>query len=91
MKIQLITAVAALWSCHVAWAEEPDPDIALEPAHVIINPWRFHIPPTKRQGVPGIERTAKGRLWVIHGRDVESTRNYQVLMAGQFSEDGTIY
>ena len=50
MKIQLITAVAALWSCHVAWAEEPDPDIALEPAHVIINPWRFHIPPTKRQG-----------------------------------------
>ena len=80
MKIQLITAVAALWSCHVAWAEEPDPDIALEPAHVIINPWRFHIPPTKRQGVPGIERTAKGRLWVIHGRDVESTRNYQVLI-----------
>ena len=44
MKIQLITAVAALWSCHVAWAEEPDRDIALEPAHVIINPWRFHIP-----------------------------------------------
>ena len=80
MKIQLITAVAALWSCHVAGAVEPDPDIALKPAHVIINPWRFHIPPTKRQGVPGIERTAKGRLWVIHGRDVESPRNYQVLI-----------
>ena len=64
MKIQLITAVAALWSCHVAWAAEPaDPDIALKPAHIIVNPWRFHIPPTKRQGVPGIERTAKGRLW----------------------------
>jgi hypothetical protein len=80
MKIQLISAFAALWSCHVAWAEEPDPDIALEPAHVIVNPWRFHIPPTKRQGVPRIERTAKGRWWVIHGRDVESTRNYQVLI-----------
>jgi hypothetical protein len=84
MKIQLITAVAALWSCHVAWAEEPDPDIALEPAHVVVNPWRFHIPPTKRQGVPGIERTAKGRLWAVYGRDVESTRNYQVLT---FSDD----
>ncbi|MCB9873054.1 MAG: hypothetical protein H6821_02645 [Planctomycetaceae bacterium] len=60
-----------------AWSEkELGPDIALEPAHVIVNPWRFHIPPTKRQGVPGIERTAKGRLWVIHGRDVESPRNY---------------
>ena len=57
-----------------------NPDIALEPAHVIVNPWRFHIPPTTRQGVPGIERTAKGRLWVIHGRDVESPRNYQVLI-----------
>ena len=80
MKIQLITAVAALWSCHVGWAEEPAvPDIALKPAHIIVNPWRFHIPPTKRQGVPGIERTAKGRLWTVYGRDVESTRNYQVL------------
>lgn len=57
-----------------------DPDFALDPAHIIVNPWRFHIPPTKRQGVPGIERTAKGRLWVIHGRDVESPRNYQVLI-----------
>jgi len=57
-----------------------DPDIALMPSHVIVNPWRFHIPLTRRQGVPGIERTAKGRLWVIHGRDVESSRNYQVLI-----------
>ena len=63
-----------------AAAEPADPDIALEPAHIIVNPWRFHISPTKRQGVPGIERTAKGRLWVIHGRDVESPRNYQVLI-----------
>ena len=63
-----------------AAAEPAEPDIALEPAHIIVNPWRLHIPPTKRQGVPGVERTAKGRLWVIHGRDVESPRTYQVLI-----------
>lgn len=62
-----------------AAAAEPDPDLALEPATLIVNPWKNHIPPTKRQGVPGIERTAKGRLWTVFGRDVESTRNYQVL------------
>ena len=56
-----------------------DPDIALEPAAVIVRPWRQHIPVTKRQGVPGIERTAAGRLWAVFGRDVESTRNFQVL------------
>lgn len=59
--------------------EAPNPEIALEPATVMPNPWHFHIPPTKRQGVPGIECTAKGRLWAVYGRDVESTRNYQVL------------
>ncbi|QDU26763.1 BNR/Asp-box repeat protein [Anatilimnocola aggregata] len=57
----------------------PNPDVALDPATVIVNPWKNHIPQTKRQGVAGIERTAKGRLWVVYGRDVESTRNYQVL------------
>ncbi len=54
-------------------------DLALQPAQVIVSPWPQHIPPTKRQGVAGIERTAKGRLWAIYGRDVESTRTYQVL------------
>lgn len=62
-----------------AGAADPEPDIALEPAALVINPWRQHIPPTQRQGVPGIERTATGRLWAVYGRDVESTRNYQVL------------
>jgi len=61
------------------WADPGPPDLALQPAHIITSPWPQHIPPTKRQGVPGIERTAKGRLWVVYGRDVESTRNYQVL------------
>lgn len=81
MKRLCITLVLALgFPLCLSAEKELDPNIALEPAHVIVNPWRFHIPPTKRQGVPGIERTAKGRLWVIHGRDVESPRNYQVLI-----------
>jgi hypothetical protein len=54
-------------------------DLALAPPNIIISPWSRHIPPTKRQGVPGIERTLQGRLWAVYGRDVESTRNYQVL------------
>ena len=65
---------------------EGDRDIALEPAALVVNPWKSHIPPTKRQGVPGIERTAKGRLWVIYGRDVESPRNYQILRSSD--DDG---
>jgi hypothetical protein len=80
----LFATAAAVLITGLGAAEEPDPDIALKPAHVITNPWRFHIPPTKRQGVPGIERTAKGRLWAVYGRDVESTRNYQLLT---FSDD----
>lgn len=56
-----------------------DPDIALEPATLLLSPWEQHIPPTARQGVPGIERTAKGRLWSLYGRDVESTRTFQIL------------
>lgn len=82
-----ITLFAAVWFglCGILHAEEErDPDIALEPASVVVSPWRSHIPPTKRQGVPGLERTAKGRLWTVYGRDVESTRNYQVL---KYSDD----
>ena len=88
LKLRLIahlfaTAAAVAFADLAAAAEPADPDIALKPAHIIVNPWRFHIPPTKRQGVPGIERTAKGRLWAVYGRDVESTRNYQVLIRSQ--------
>ncbi len=59
-------------------------DLALLPPFVIVDPWPQHVSPTKRQGVPGIERTSQGRLWVIHGRDVESPRNYQVV---KYSDD----
>lgn len=75
---------SALLAQVYAAAAEPDVDLALQPATIVFNPWKNHIPPTKRQGVPGIERTAKGRLWMIYGRDVESSRNYQVL---KYSDD----
>lgn len=61
-------------------------DIALQPAHVVLAPWKQHIPPTKRQGVPGIERTKQGRLWVVYGRDVESTHNFQIMRSSD--DDG---
>ncbi len=75
--LTLVTVVAA--ALCVAAAEPSVSDLALQPAHVIVAPWKLHIPPTKRQGVAGIECTAKGRLWVVYGRDVESTRNFQVV------------
>jgi len=57
----------------------PQPNLALRQPSVIVSPWPRHVPPTTRQGVPGIERTMNGRLWVVYGRDVESTRTFQVL------------
>lgn len=79
--------LVTLWTSSVpsSRAAEPERDLALQPAAILVKPWKQHIPPTKRQGVPGIERTAKGRLWVVYGRDVESPRNYQVL---KYSDDG---
>jgi hypothetical protein len=61
-----------------------DDEAWLRPAHIIQSPWPSHLPATQRQGVPGIECTAQGRLWVVYGRDVESPRNYQVL---RYSDD----
>lgn len=84
MKRVIYTGILMLgtWTS-VAQAEAPADDLALQPSHVIISPWKQHIPPTKRQGVAGIERTAKGRLWVVYGRDVESTRNFQVVRSSE--------
>ncbi len=82
MKRVISTGILSLllgaWAS-VSPAEAPVDDIALQPAHVIVSPWKQHVPPTKRQGVAGIECTATGRLWVVYGRDVESTRNFQVV------------
>jgi hypothetical protein len=82
MKQIFCTGVALLLlgaGNNIARAAAPADDLALQPAYVIVSPWKQHIPPTKRQGVAGIERTAKGRLWVVYGRDVESTRNFQIV------------
>ncbi len=81
----LLVAVAGWALTGPLDASPPLPDPALEPAHVIVSPWRQHIPATKRQGVPGVECTPDGRLWTVFGRDVESTRNFQVL---KHSDDG---
>jgi hypothetical protein len=54
-------------------------DAAIQPASIVLSPSPQEVPPTNRQGVPGIERSAKGRLWAIYGRHVESTRTYQVV------------
>jgi hypothetical protein len=90
-----ITSVLAVLLVFRSWALGADlnysPDTkptqqALEPAFVIENPWPQHIAPTKRQGVPSIERTSRGRLWTVYGRDVESPRNYQILRSSD--DDG---
>ena len=62
MKL-IITLLAALLLASLAAlhsAESFPPDLALQPAHIVVAPWPQHIPATKRQGVAGIERTAKG-------------------------------
>jgi hypothetical protein len=81
MKLSLAVFSALLLAppASLRAAQPPARALALQPAHVIVSPWTQHVPPTKRQGVPGIERTAKGRLWAVYGRDVESPRNFQVL------------
>lgn len=80
-QITLVAILLLLAQAKQLFAAEVEmsDDIALQPAYVIVEPWKQHIPATKRQGVAGIERSAKGRLWVVYGRDVESTRNFQVL------------
>jgi hypothetical protein len=55
------TAAAVAIADLSAAAEPADPDIALKPAHVTVNPWRFHIPSTKRQGVPEEPQDKIGR------------------------------
>lgn len=84
IRVKNLLCISALWLLPGTVLAETNPDLALQPATIVVNPWKHHIPPTKRQGVPGIERTAKGRLWVVFGRDVESSRNYQVL---KYSDD----
>jgi len=78
-RVSLIVLVVLSLTGIRGATDAPSSDHALQSAHVVISPWPQHIPPTKRQGVAGIERTAKGRLWTVYGRDVESGRNFQIL------------
>ncbi|MBK9166411.1 MAG: exo-alpha-sialidase [Bryobacterales bacterium] len=75
MRLALSIALLAVASL----AQGPLPDLALEPPHVIRSPWPEHYAPTRRQGVPGIECTAGGRLWAIWVKNAESPRSYVVL------------
>ncbi len=86
LSLVVVLWLAPLAALPAAQEDAAALDLALQPAHVIVAPWKQHVPPTKRQGVAGIERTAKGRLWVINGRDVESTRNFQVVRSSD--DDG---
>ena len=74
-----LTVCRSVVLCGGVVAQEPPLDLALQPPNVITSPWPQHVPPTTRQGVPGIERTANGRLWAIWVRDAESPRSYVVL------------
>lgn len=78
---QITLLIVMVWGIATASraAETTPAELGMQPAHVVISPWPQHISATKRQGVPSIERTAKGRLWMVYGRDVESPRNYQIL------------
>ncbi len=80
MKPSFVLTLTALLLASLQAAEgDSRGELSLHAAHIIVAPWPQHIPPTERQGVAGIERTVKGRLWAVYGRDVESTRNFQVL------------
>ncbi len=84
--VMLVGILASALLAQQEIGEKPaDLDLALLPPSVAVAPWPKHISPTTRQGVAGIERTPKGRLWVVYGRDVESPRNYQVT---RYSDDG---
>ena len=71
---------------HAAEGDSLPADLALQPSHIVVSPWEQHLPATKRQGVAGIECTAKGRLWTVYGRDVESSRNFQIVRSSD--DDG---
>ena len=67
LPIVALTVCRTVVLCGSVVAQEPSLNLALQPPSVITSPWPQHVPPTTRQGVPGIERTANGRLWAIWG------------------------
>ena len=80
LPFTLLTALllAPLAALHAAEGDSVQLDLALQPVHVIVSPWPQYIPPTKRQGVPGIdmhrERAAVGDLRPGCGEHCAPTR-----------------
>jgi hypothetical protein len=83
MRIFNSTLLALVFTANIHAADLPD--LALQPAQVITEPGPNHVKSSRgAQGVPAIERTAKGRLWAAwyagkSPRGVESSSSYVVL------------
>lgn len=88
------TLITAFFATLAASAAEL-PDLALQPARVIADIGPDHVKSSRgAQGVPAIERTARGRLWAAwyagkSKRGVESTSSYVVLATS--GDDGATW
>jgi predicted neuraminidase len=81
----IAVSLAWLWCAGRSVAAEPLPDLALQPPRIITSPGPEYDKHNRgAQGVPALERTAKGRLWAAwytgkSTRGVESSSSYVVL------------
>ena len=82
----LVSIWVSLWICpDAAKAQSSLPDLALQSPQLITNFGPDHVKSSRgAQGVPGMERTTKGRLWAAwyagkSPRGVESPSSYVVL------------
>ena len=88
MKPYLFLAPAILLTVGTYAVPAAAPDLALQPAPVIIDPGPAYAPATRPfQGIPGIERAPGGRLWATWygGGPDEGPDNYVMLST---SKDG---
>ena len=84
----LAAIAGALW-IGAPGAAAPDPDLALRAPAVIADPGEQYVDGNRRwQGIPGIERTAGGRLWATwySGGEGEGPLNYVALVSSD--DDG---
>jgi hypothetical protein len=93
MRIFNSTLLALVFTANIHAADLPD--LALQPAQVITEPGPNHVKSSRgAQGVPAIERTAKGRLWAAwyagkSPRGVESSSSFVVLATS--GDDGATW
>src|SRR5689334_11908006 len=84
-----LAAELALLLVYSAARAEPHSDPAMEPARIVTSPTAEYADANRKfQGIPGIERAANGRLWVLwYGGDTrEGPQNYVVLVTS--GDDG---